>query len=289
VIWGTASNALKLGGQDASEFLTSATANFTTTASFVDAGLTIGNSNDLSITVVGGTSGSFVNNVGDKILFGATRTGVGIANIFSVRNTSSTETGIFPEIDATYNIGSPSLKWSNVYADTFNGNATKAITLDVGGTGRTASTTATANTIAARDSSGNLSAVIFNGTATKARYADLAEKYTTDQEYPVGTVMAIAGASISAETRAANSSDLAIGVISEKPAYLMNAELANGQAIALAGRVPVRIKEPVSKGQAVYAYADGVATTTATRALIGIALETNTDPNEKLVECILKV
>lgn len=289
VIWGTSSDSLKLGGQDASTFLTSTTANFTSTATFVDSGLTVGNSADLAITVVSGTVGSIVNNVGDKIVFGATRSGVGASNIASIRNTSSTETGIFPEVTSTYNIGSTSLKWSNVYADNFQGTATKATTLDVGGTGRTASTTATANTIAARDSSGNLSAVIFNGTATKARYADLAEKYTTDKEYPVGTVMAIAGANIDAEARAAKSSDLAIGVISEKPAYLMNADLSNGQAIALAGRVPVRVKEPVSKGQAVYAYDDGVATTTATRALVGIALETNTDPGEKLVECILKV
>ena len=101
--------------------------------------------------------------------------------------------------------------------------------------------------------------------------------------------MTIASAGIAAEARAAKSSDMAIGVISDKPAYLMNSELENGQAIALAGRVPVRVREPVSKGQPVYAYDDGVATTTATRALVGIALETNTDPSEKLVECILKV
>jgi len=38
-------------------------------------------------------------------------------------------------------------------------------------------------------------------------YADLAEKYTTDKEYPVGTVMAVGG---EAETRAAKISDIAI-------------------------------------------------------------------------------
>lgn len=289
VIWGTASNSLKLGGQDASEFLTATTANFTSVARFSDLGFTLGDSNDVAFTITSGTNGSIVNTIGDKIIFGATRSGLGAANIFSVRNTSASETGIFPEVNSTYNIGSAGLKWSNIYADNFQGTATKATTLDVGGAGRTASTTATANTIAARDSSGNLSAVIFSGTATKARYADLAEKYTTDQVYPVGTAMAIAGASVESEARAANGSDITIGVISEKPAYLMNAELPNGQAIALAGRVPVRIKEPVSKGQAIYAYEDGVCTTTATRALVGIALETNTDPAEKLVECILKV
>ena len=287
VIWGTSSDALRLGGQEASEFLTSSTASFSTIARFADAGFTLGDSNDVAFTVVSGTNGSIVNNIGDRIIFGATRSGVGAGNIFSVRNTSGTETGIFPEVNSTYNIGSTGLKWANIYADNFQGTATKATTLDVGGTGRSASTTATANTIAARDSSGNLTAVIFSGTATKARYADLAEKYTTDQEYPVGTVMAIAGASVDAEARAAKSSDIAVGVISENPAYLMNSE-ADGQAIALKGRVPVRIKEPVSKGQPVYAWDDGVATTTATRALVGIALETNTDPAEKLVECILK-
>lgn len=288
VIWGTASNALRLGGQLASEFLTASTANFTTVARFADVGFTLGDSNDIAFTVVSDTTGSIVNTIGDKMVFGATRSGIGTSNIFSVRNTSATETGIFPEVNATYNLGSAGLKWSNVYADTFQGTATKANTVDVGGTGRSASTTGTANTIAARDSSGNLTAVVFNGTATKARYADLAEKYTTDQEYPVGTAMAISPASHTAESRAAKSSDLAVGVISENPAYLMNSE-ADGQAIALKGRVPVRIKEPVSKGQPVYAWEDGVCSVTATRALVGIALETNTDPAEKLVECILKV
>jgi hypothetical protein len=39
----------------------------------------------------------------------------------------------------------------------------------------------------------------------------------------------------------------------------------------------------------VYAMKDGVSTTLATNSLVGIALETNLDENEKLVECVLKV
>jgi hypothetical protein len=35
--------------------------------------------------------------------------------------------------------------------------------------------------------------------------------------------------------------------------------------------------------------ADGVSTTIATTALVGIALETNSAEEEKLVECVLKV
>jgi len=199
-----------------------------------------------------------------------------------------TNTGIAPGANNTFNLGASGNAWANVYATNLVGTATEAGLLTVGGTGRSASTSATANTVAARDSSGNLTAVVFNGTATKARYADLAEKYTTEQEWPVGTAMAVCKHS-EHETCPATASDLAIGVISEKPAYLMNSELENGQAIALKGRVPVRIVGPVKKGQAVYAWDAGVCTTMATTALIGVALETNDSTDEKLVECVLKV
>jgi hypothetical protein len=136
-----------------------------------------------------------------------------------------------------------------------------------------------------RDSSGNLNANLFQGTATSARYADLAEKYTTDQEYPVGTVIAVGG---DEETRAASVSDIAIGVVSAEPAYLMNSD-SEGQAIGLKGRVPVRITGPVSKGQAVYSWKDGVASTITSNSIVGVALETNNNEGEKLVECVLKV
>lgn len=141
------------------------------------------------------------------------------------------------------------------------------------------------NTIVFRDGSGDFTANIMTGTATQAQYADLAENYTTDQEYPVGTAMCVGG---EAETTAAGADCMAVGVISEAPAYLMNKDL-DGQAIGLKGRVPVRVKGPVAKGQLVYAWEDGVCSTIATAGLIGIALESNNNDDEKLVECVLKV
>jgi hypothetical protein len=83
-------------------------------------------------------------------------------------------------------------------------------------------------------------------------------------------------------------SDYCIGVISTEPALMMNSE-AEGQYVGLKGRVPVRVKGPVNKGQAVHALEDGVSTTLKTTALVGIALETNLAQEEKLVECVLKV
>jgi hypothetical protein len=123
---------------------------------------------------------------------------------------------------------------------------------------------------------------VYNGTATAARYADLAEKYTTDKEYPVGTVMVVSMGGDSECTQSFMPSQLAIGVISENPAFMMNSE-ADGQYIALKGRVPVRVVGPVLKGQSLVATADGRAMYGQLNP-IGCALETNMEPGEKLIE-----
>ena len=138
-----------------------------------------------------------------------------------------------------------------------------------------------------RNNLGNISANIFQGTATSARYADLAEKYSTAEELPAGTAVAVCSHE-DHEVEPANASNHCIGVVSTDPAYMMNSD-SEGQYIGLKGRLPVRVKGAVKKGQAIYAMADGVCTTLATTALVGIALESNTDELEKLVECVLKV
>ena len=142
-----------------------------------------------------------------------------------------------------------------------------------------------ANKIVARDSSGNFSAGIISATSTSARYADLAEKYSTKEEYSIGTVMSICNCS-EHDACPVNES-MPIGVVSAEPAYLMNAE-SNGQALALKGRVPVRILGKVAKGQEVYSYKNGTASTVGTH-LVGISLESNDTESEKLVECVLKL
>ena len=132
-----------------------------------------------------------------------------------------------------------------------------------------------------------INANLFEGTATQARYADLAEKYTTGEELAPGTAVAVCTHD-DHEVEPASASDIAIGVVSTDPAYMMNSD-AEGQYIGLKGRLPVRVKGPVRKGDAIYAMADGVCTTLAATALVGVALESNDAEDEKLVECVLKV
>lgn len=135
-------------------------------------------------------------------------------------------------------------------------------------------------------STNTLTTSVFSGTATQAQYADLAERYLPDAEYPFGTVMTVGGG---AEVTYCTQDSMPVGVISTAPAYLMNSELEGGVAVALVGRVPVRVVGSVVKGQVVYADHDGVASATAEGERVGIALETNDDAGEKLVECVLKV
>ena len=114
---------------------------------------------------------------------------------------------------------------------------------------------ASANIGTASNVYANMYATNFNGTALRAKYADLAEKYTTDIEYQPGTVL---------QVNTIGDSELSIfnggtyaGVVSTHPAVKMNSTL-NGQYIALKGRVPVRCKGVVQKGMYCVAQNGGV-------------------------------
>ena len=104
----------------------------------------------------------------------------------------------------------------------------------------------------------------FNGTATSAKYADLAERYAADAPYSEGTVVVFGGeAEVTASTSYAQRS--VAGVVSTKPAVMMNAEAGNSQThpfIALQGRVPVKVTGEVKKGDILVA-SDIAGTATA--------------------------
>jgi hypothetical protein len=151
---------------------------------------------------------------------------------------------------------------------------------------RSAKTTKTANTIAARDGAGNLLANTFDGTATAAQYADLAEKYLADQNYEVGTVVAIGGEK---EVTAARYGDRAIGVVSANPGFMMNKDLEGGTYIALKGRVPVKVTGSIQKGQKLVAADDGTAVAAVPHAndVFAIALESNNNVEVKTIEALV--
>jgi hypothetical protein len=82
--------------------------------------------------------------------------------------------------------------------------------------------------------------------ASSASYADLAEIYLTDGEYPAGTVVVFGGEKEVTAAKQYADSRLA-GVISTNPAFVMN-DGAQGQPIALQGRVPCSVVGNIVKG-----------------------------------------
>ncbi len=278
--WGTASNALKLGGVDASNFVRSDVPSGipTTAIQFGDLGYTLGNDSDLRVYIDGVTP-VIQNMLSDTILFKVSSSGVKTP----LRLTGS---HILPGENSVTNLGSTTLRFSTVYANSFDGTVSQANSLNVGGSYRTASVATSANTIAVRDGSGNLLANRFQGVAAQAEYADLAEIYATDQNYEVGTVVAVGG---DREVRSSVFGDRAIGVISEKPAYLMNSE-AEGQPVALKGRVPVRVIGAVKKGDRLVATDNGCAICASFHQnsdVFAIALESNDNTDIKNVESVI--
>ena len=280
--WGTASDSDRLGGFEASDYIRSGASAFSSIVRFGDVGFTVGDSNDLKVSIENGTEGSIANEIGNKISLKVNDSGS--VNEIAFVNTD----GIIPGT-GNKNLGIVTDKWYEVHANYFKGLADSASGIEFGAQTYLGSTNAVNNTVALRDGSGEITASVFNGRATQASYADLAEIYTTDQTYDVGTVMAIGG---DAETTAffdgGPFGGNVFGVISGNPGFLMNKD-AEGQAIAFVGRVPVKVEGPVQKGQKVYAKDLGMATATKKGQLVGFALESNADESMKLVEVALRL
>jgi len=89
---------------------------------------------------------------------------------------------------------------------------------------------------------------VFEGTATRAKYADLAENYEADQQYEPGTVLFFGE-----DTEVSILGDIYCGVVSEQPGYLLNssAKYSYVVPIALTGRVPVLVGEEIKRGDIV--------------------------------------
>ena len=128
----------------------------------------------------------------------------------------------------------------------------------------------------------NPSTNVLSTTATQAQYADLAEIYETDKIYDIGTVVMVGGNKEVTECFVGNR---VVGVISDRPAFLMNAQ-GMGQPIALKGRVKVKVVGTVKKGDELVAGNGGFATTISVEfnKVFAIALEDN---ENGLIEAII--
>ena len=290
---GTATDSDALGGQSASSYLRS-DANDTTSSTLGvlnDTGFTVGADSDLNISVSGDdvtiknntANGDLILGINDGgtpkqaitvdgasgevlVLADPTQTlGVatknyvdsqlGASGSLSRSGGTSTILGVItPDTDANIDFGSTALKFDTIHA------------------------------------------VTFSGRASEANYADLAERFAADNVYTPGTLMALGGAEEITQVNEENTDDV-FGVISSRAAYLMNAGAGNNEthpAIAITGRVPVRVIGEVRKGDRIISAGNGLAKAGTPDEItafnvIGRALENKYDSNEGLVECFVKV
>ena len=179
--------------------------------------------------------------------------------------------------------------WDETFADdgtTIYGNAGGAWTAFKSGGG----TEMSAATLV--DIRGN----VVHATSTAAQYADLAERYASDMTLEAGDVVMLGG---SEEVTKCNKElcDGVFGVVSDSPAFLMNAQAGNNDShpmIALKGRVLVKLQGPGNAGDRIVSAGNGEAKVAnldecTTFNVLGRLLKAKYNEETTLTECVIGV
>jgi len=290
---GTATNADTLDNLNSTDFL-SAIGNDSTTGSLYvlnDTGFRVGADQDYRISVSGSDVTVQNANVDGDIIFRVNDNSV----VTTVMTLDGATSRVILAGDPTTALGAATKQYVDSATSTVgdllyrDGTNTIAgvITPDGDGTRNFGASGAKFATIYATE---------FNGTATTAEYADLAERFEADAEYEAGTVVELGG--IAEVTKAVEElSENVFGVISDRAAYLMNAKAgtdATHPPIAMNGRVPVKVIGTVNKGDRLVSAGNGFARAAqngeaTARNIIGRALNTKETTGEGIVEAVVKI
>lgn len=248
----------------------------------------------------GATQGGFplVNTTASQSMANKTLTGTGDINITGVVTASGNITGNYilgngsqlTGIDATsIQSGTSSMSvltsGGNIRANVA-GAAIIKITSDgienekANGTGNIGTSSTYFNTVFAK--------------STSAQYADVAERYLADADYPIGTVLIFGGKQEVTQSLVEHDTAIA-GTVSHEPAYVMNTGLTgeNVVTVALLGRVPIRVIGSIRRGDLlVSSNVPGVATKVNTAryapgCVIGKALESYDSQQEGVIEAVV--
>ena len=140
---------------------------------------------------------------------------------------------------------------SSATSATTAGTVTTAAQPNITSVGTLTSLTTTTISTGANSTAGTITGnwSLSAGSQLRATYADLAEYYAGDSNIEPGTVIEFGGTQ---EVQICNSymSRLVAGIVTTKPAYIMNTDISCEYpiAIALQGRVPAKVIGPVKRG-----------------------------------------
>jgi hypothetical protein len=197
--------------------------------------------------------------------------------------TRSMQGTLLPDTTLSYDWGSSSFRFRDFFGRTVDMNTSvKTPLLTTGAVGTSGSVEGTWTLTA--------------GSKWQATYADLAERFAADAEYVEGTVVRIGGdQEVTQELE--QSSTQVLGVVSKNYAYLMNQAAGEDNthpAIAMTGRVPVRVIGKGTKGDRLVSAGNGCARVAHIDEcnafnVIGRLLVNKDTDNEELVMSVVSV
>ena len=264
---GTSTDAQTLDGVDSTSFLRS-DANDTSSGTLGilnDSGITAGLDQDIKLSVATATSeATFANQTQD-------------ANISLKVNDGGVITTAMLINGSTATISVP---------NAFTLNTTSGVTALINGAG---------NGVGNIGSSSSYFNTVF-AQSTSAQYADVAERFASDDIMEHGAVVELGGAH---EITLCNTelSNNVFGVVSTNAAYLMNAGAGDNDThppIAMTGRVPVKVTGEVTKGDRLVSAGNGFARSATESEItpfnvIGRALKSKIGTEHGFVEAIVTV
>lgn len=290
---GTATNADLLDNLNSTQFLRS-DANSSTTGTLAvlnDNGVTVGVNNNLRLSATGADVNVNSNSPDGDIIFRINRSTGGTTTALTIDGATGFVTAITP---------SPGDNSTRLATTAYVDNGTTGFLRSNG------STALAGNLIPDADSTRNLGSSIRKyadiycvnlfGTATEAEYADLAERFEADSVYEPGTVVELGGEK---EITAVEEelSDKVFGVISTQPGFLLNGRAGKNDthpAVALSGRVPVKVIGKVNRGDRLVSAGNGLARAAklgeaTSFNVIGRSLENKTTDTVDVINAIVKV
>ena len=142
----------------------------------------------------------------------------------------------------------------------------------------------------------DIRANVVHAVSTSAQYADLAERYEADCELSVGDVVILGGHAEITKCRK-ELDDAVFGVVSESPAFLMNAQAGNNDThpmVALKGRVLVKLKGTGKAGDRIVSAGNGEARIANLDEcthfnVLGRLIKTKYNEETQLAECVIGV
>lgn len=290
---GTATNADLLDNLNSTQFVR-ADANATMTGTLGvlnNNGVSVGVNTDLRLSISGSDTLVSNNNPDGDLIFRVNKSVGGVTTALTIDGATGFVTALTPSA-----------------GDNSTRLATTAY-VDSGVTGflrANGSTALTGSLIPNTDSTINLGSSIRKyadiycvnlfGTATTAEYADLAERFEADKVYEPGTVVELGGLKeVTAVTE--DLSDKVFGVISTQPGFLLNGRAGENDthpAVALNGRVPVKVTGIINRGDRLVSAGNGLARAAKSGEansfnVIGRALEAKNTDGIGVINAIVKV